>query len=137
MYFKDQNRNRLQSYSLLPILVAVDILQESHEPERRFDWRGMDYIMDRTAMRKLLHWLDEDEREFRDFRIEAQRVGTRTVLFTQWEPRRIELPYTNTYGAGFMEIATDPPPSCPESTGYFRIMSYVGAFPPFLQSIAL
>jgi hypothetical protein len=127
-YFKDQNGYRLQAYSLLPILAAADAL--ASPADTPVDWRATDYIMDRNAMRKLLHLLDPGQRELRDFRLDAQRVGARTVLLelAQWEPRHIERPHPHTFGAGFVETATAPPPGCEGATGYFRVASYVRAF---------
>jgi hypothetical protein len=124
-YFKDQNGYRLQAYSLLPILAAADAL--ASPADAPVDWRATDYIMDRNAMRKLLHLLDSGQRELRDFRLDAQRVGARTVLLAQWEPRHIERPHPHTFGAGFVETATAPPPGCEGATGYFRVASYVRA----------
>jgi hypothetical protein len=122
-YFKDQNGYRLQAYSLLPILAAVDAL--AAPADAPVDWRGTDYIMDRNAMHKLLHLLDPNQRELRDFRLDAQRVGARTVLVAQWEPRHIERSHSHTFWAGFLETATAPPPGCEGTTGYFRVASYV------------
>jgi hypothetical protein len=123
----NENGYRLQSHSLLPILMAVDTMQLVQKiSDKPLDWRKVDYVMDRDAFRKLLHWLDKDQRELSDFRIDTQLVGEHTVLCTRWEPHDIiRLPSSGTYGAGFLEVASNPAPECDDTTAYFRIMNYV------------
>jgi hypothetical protein len=117
--YKDQNGHRIPSCPLLPIFVAIDAVQ----PTPALGWHTLDYVMDRNCMRKLLLWMEPKKSD--DFRIDAELVGQRTVLFHKWEPRAAFLTQPNTFGAGFATHTTTLAADCQASTGYFRIVHYV------------
>lgn len=72
---------------MLPLFVAADAIhgQKAAPP---VDWPKVDVITDRNGLRKLLRWLNPSPgREVRDFRIDVQLVGTKTLVLNRWEGR--------------------------------------------------
>ncbi|KAF7982174.1 hypothetical protein HWV62_29949 [Athelia sp. TMB] len=125
--YLDQNTYRSPSSSLLPLIRVVDIESPN------FDWSSVDLITDRNGLRKLLRWLRSQDADCREFRIDTQFCGEKTILFTRWEKRSVELldgrfnrfgkPY-QTYGFSFETASTQPVVGCEGSTGHHRIICY-------------
>jgi hypothetical protein len=92
-----------------------------------FDWSAIDFVTDRNGLRKLLRWIGRPDPK--EFRIDTQLAGKRTILFNRWEKRTREtvggMNYS-TYGFSFEKSSTKPAPDCKESTGHHRIVNYVG-----------
>lgn len=70
----------------------------------------------------------------REFRIDTQLVGDKTMLFSRWEKSSMELldKRVNKYGRpiqtyvfAFEKATTRPAKGCEGSTGYHRIVAYV------------
>ncbi|KAF9805023.1 hypothetical protein IEO21_09222 [Rhodonia placenta] len=80
--FIDQSGYRMPSCMLYPLFRAVDIVAEENETD--IDWLDVDFVTDRNGLRKLLRWIHADRKEFR---IDTQLVGRRTVLLSRWEKR--------------------------------------------------
>ena len=64
----------------------------------------------------------------KDFRIDMQLAGERTVLFNRWETRTREQMNGRTYGFNFEKASTRPASGCERSTGHHRIVRYVRIF---------
>jgi len=61
----------------------------------------------------------------RDFRIDIQLAGSKTVLMNRWEQITKEQPGARrSYGFNFEESMTNPGPGCGRGTGYHRIVAY-------------
>jgi len=61
----------------------------------------------------------------RDFRIDMQLAGSKTVLMSRWEQFTKEQHGTRcSYGFNFEEAMTDPGPGCDNGTGHHRIVTY-------------
>ena len=121
--FVDQNGARLAEYPMLPLFVAAD---EIHgQKAAPVDWPKVDVITDRNGLRKLLRWLNPSPgREVRDFRIDVELMGSKTLVLGRWEGRRREPPSGRSYGFRFEDATTRAAPGCP-SSGHHRTITYV------------
>ena len=122
VFFSDQNGYRIPKTVLLPLIVAVNKQTESSK-SLPFDWPSIDIVTDRNNLRKLTRWVSGNAE--RDFRIDLQLAGKRTVLMNRWEKRTREAFNGKTYGYSFEKASTNPAPGCRDSTGHHRIISYV------------
>jgi len=86
--FVDQAGERMGSLTLHPLIRAVDL--ESEEQGEEFDWSTVDFVTDRNSIRKLLSWIQADDRKAQPFRIDTQLAGKGTVLLNRWEKRTKE-----------------------------------------------
>ncbi|KAJ6624424.1 hypothetical protein B0H10DRAFT_739122 [Mycena sp. CBHHK59/15] len=125
IFFVDQNGFQMPSAVLLPLITAVDKVNEANSSPSGFDWSAVDFVTDRNGLRKLMRWIDgiNDEVPPKDFRIDLQLVGN-TVLFNRWEKRTRENFSGFTYGFNFEKASTEPAPGCEESSGHHRIVKY-------------
>lgn len=127
--FVDQNGHRMGPRTLLPLIRAVqDVESQSGTKEKdQFDWPSVDFITDRNGLRKLLKWANYASGDPpRDFRIDLQLAGSKTVLMNRWEQITKEQPGTRrSYGFNFEEAMTTSVPGCERGTGYHRIVTYV------------
>lgn len=123
--FVDQNSLRMPSMPLYPLIksVTADV-----------DWPSIDIVTDRNNLRKLLRFIEG--RADKDFRIDLQLAGKKTVLMTRWEKRNREMMSGKTFGFGFEKAQTVPVAGCEESTGHHRVVNYVGFFPFWLMGEA-
>jgi hypothetical protein len=118
---------------MLPLFTAADAIHGKGAP---VDWPNVDMITDRNGLRKLLRWLNPSPgKEVRDFRIDVDLVGTKTVILSRWESRTREPFNGRSFGIGFEEAMTRPAPGCPRS-GHHRAITYVRCvhwqrYPPF------
>lgn len=117
---KDQNGYRVPKAVLLPLFEAVNKVNNSSP----FDWPSVDIITDRNNLRKLTRWA-ENGSQGRNFRIDFQLAGKKTVLMNRWEERYHEMFSGRTFGFSFEKASTDPAPGCKDSTGHHRIVTYV------------
>ena len=108
---------------MLPLFAAADEIH-GHKTAP-VDWPKVDVITDRNGLRKLLRWLNPSPgREVRDFRIDVQLVGTKTLVLGRREARSREPAGGRSYGFGFEEATTRAAPGCPRS-GHHRAIAYV------------
>ena len=135
--FVDQSGHRMGSRTLLPLIRAVqDIESQSNTKEEdKFNWSSVDFVTDRNGLRKLLRWIFAEPGDPpKDFRIDMQLAGSKTVLMNRWEQFTKEEPgVRRSYGFNFEEVMTIPSPGCERGTGYHRIITYVG--PPTIVLI--
>jgi len=113
----DQNTHRMAEAPLLPLMVAVD----ANEDADMFKWSAVDYVTDRNAIRKILRWVGGDD--VRDFRIDLQRAGRKTVMMCRWDNKTTEPFVGFTYGFNYFNKSTQK--AHPEGTGHHRIINYV------------
>ena len=117
------------SRTLFPLIRAVQDVESQLETqeEEKFDWSSVDFVTDRNGLRKLLRWINSTSRDPpRDFRIDMELAGSKTVLMSRWEQITKEQPGTRrSYGFNFEEDMTVPGPGCERGTGYHRIVTYV------------
>lgn len=114
----DQNTHRMAEAPLLPLMVAVD----ANEDADMFEWSSVDYVTDRNAIRKILRWVGGDD--VRDFRIDLQLAGRKTVMMCRWDNKTTEAFVGFTYGFNYFNKSTKK--AHPEGTGHHRIINYVG-----------
>jgi hypothetical protein len=82
----------MSEYPLLPLFAAADAIHDNNK-KPPVDWPAVDVITDRNGLRKLLRWLNPSEgREVRDFRIDVELVGAKTIVLNRWEGRTREPP---------------------------------------------
>ena len=124
-HYVDQNSHRMPSANLLPLIVAVNQKQKD-EGTSPFPWNSVDFVTDRNGLRKLLRWIIGGE--VREFRIDVELVGTKTILFSRWEKRTQEQSSGRTYGFKFEKASTNHALGCEEGSGHHRINSYVRLF---------
>lgn len=117
----DQNTYRMPSATLLPLVVAVN-QKRKDEGADPFPWGTMDIVTDRNGLRKLLRWIIGGE--VKEFRIDAQLAGDKTVLLSRWEKRTREELSGRTFGFNFEKASTAPAAGCEQSSGHHRIVSY-------------
>ncbi|TFK40515.1 hypothetical protein BDQ12DRAFT_679577 [Crucibulum laeve] len=111
----------MPSAVLLPLITAVDI-KAKEEGLLSFDWPSVDFVTDRNGLRKLLRWIVGGE--VKNFRIDLQLAGEKTVLFNRWERRTRELFSGYTFGFNFEKASTKHAYGCENSTGHHRIVTY-------------
>ncbi|KAF9452960.1 hypothetical protein P691DRAFT_802815 [Macrolepiota fuliginosa MF-IS2] len=116
----DQNSYRMPSANLLPLVVAVN--QKYKDEGVSFPWGTMDFVTDRNGLRKLLRWTLGGQ--VKDFRIDTQLAGSKTVLLNRWERRTREQFSGRTYGLNFEKASTTPATGCNETSGHHRIVRY-------------
>jgi hypothetical protein len=121
----DQNTARLEKYPMLPLFVAADAI---HDKKAQIDWPTVDVVTDRNGLRKLLRWLNPSPgREVRDFRIDVQLVGSKTIVLRRWEGALYNRPHPaigRTFGFAFEAATSRAAPGCPQS-GHHRAIAYV------------
>ena len=61
----------------------------------------------------------------KEFRIDIDLAGRKTVLLTRWEARTA-VHADQTYGFSFEHHTTEDAPGCGGSTGHHRVVTYVG-----------
>lgn len=103
---------------LLPLIEAVNKVKKTP-----FEWTSVDIVTDRNNLRKLTRWAGGGE--VRDFRIDLQLAGKKTVLMNRWEKRNREMFNGRTYGFSFEKASTNYAPECKDSAGHHRIVTYV------------
>ncbi|PIL35057.1 hypothetical protein GSI_02844 [Ganoderma sinense ZZ0214-1] len=126
--FVDQNGYRMDEAScLLPIFRAVDIVAEENA-DTSLDWGDVDIVTDRNGLRKLMRWLQytpgPEKEAPKEFRIDLQLGGKKTVLMNRWEKRTRENadPPKSGCGLNFERESTTPTKGCEKSTGHHRIV---------------
>jgi len=124
--YADQNGFKMGTQTLLPLFRAVDITSEVHSKVSQVDWSSVDFVTDRNGLRKLLRWVNHkpEGEPMKEFRIDSQLAGKRTVLFNRWEMRTTEQFSGVTFGFNFEKASTTPAPGCEGSTGHHRIIKY-------------
>jgi hypothetical protein len=123
-HFVDQNWARMSQYPLLPLFAAADAIHDNNK-KPPVDWPDVDVVTDRNGLRKLLRWLNPSEgREVRDFRIDVELVGAKTIVLNRWEGRTREPPIGKSFGFAFEAATARAAPGCP-SSGHHRTITYV------------
>lgn len=93
--FVDQNCHLVPSTPLLPLFLAVDAMPDIRTPSTpaatsgataKVHWPDTDFITDRNNLRKLLGWVN-GKSDKKQWRIDTQLVGNKTMLLSRWEPR--------------------------------------------------
>ncbi|KDQ49911.1 hypothetical protein JAAARDRAFT_74462 [Jaapia argillacea MUCL 33604] len=118
--YRDQNGFRMPQQTLLPLFTAVDVVQEE-DGKDGLPWSSMDFVTDRNGLRKLLRWIEGTAG--RDFRIDMQLAGKRTVLLNRWETHTREYA-SPSFGFNFEKKTTQYTSGCEQSTGHHRIVKY-------------
>ncbi|KAH9891861.1 hypothetical protein C8Q73DRAFT_792181 [Cubamyces lactineus] len=127
----DQNGFRMGGAScLLPLFRAVDAVAEENA-DTSLDWSIVDIVTDRNGLRKLMRWLRHSNatsggQPLKEFRIDLQLGGTKTVLMHRWEKRHreIAIPPKSGHGINFERQTTSQASGCQRSTGHHRIVQY-------------
>ncbi|KAH9480395.1 hypothetical protein JR316_0006993 [Psilocybe cubensis] len=115
--YVDQNGFRMPKQILLPLIEAVNKVKKME-----FDWSSVDFVTDRNNLRKITRWVGRGD--VRDFRIDLQLAGNKTVLMNRWEKRTREVFSGRTYGFSFEKASTSHTPECKDSVGHHRIIAY-------------
>jgi len=114
--FIDMNASLLSSAPFAPLFEAVNYL------EPKYQWPKLDILTDRNGLRKLLRWATG--KTDRDFRIDLELVGERTVVLSRWEEHNKQMPYANSgYGRNF-EVVYSTSPGKKRALGHHRIIEY-------------
>ncbi|KAH9046232.1 hypothetical protein EDB84DRAFT_1435628 [Lactarius hengduanensis] len=122
VYF-DQKNAQLAQYPMLPLFAAADAIHDE-KAALPVDWPTVDVVTDRNGMRKLLRWLDPTPgRAVRDFRIDVQLVGNKTLVLRRWESPAGGGLTNRSYGNAFQAEMTRAAPDCP-SSGHYRVVAY-------------
>ena len=120
--FVDQNGARMSQYPMLPLFAAADAIHDKKAP---VDWPAVDVVTDRNGLRKLLRWLNPSEgREVRDFRIDVELVGSKTIVLSRWEDQMRQPPGGRSFGFAFEAATSRAAQGCPIS-GHHRAITYV------------
>ena len=123
--FIDQNGHRMEDYTLLPLIRAVQDLTDQGVTQQ-FDWPSVDIVTDRGRLRKLLSWVTGRSDRWR---IDTQLAGANTVLLTgRPQVTRGTNDQDACYGFSFKEASTYPAPGLGDEPGHHRIVTYVRAF---------
>ena len=128
--FVNQNAHRLPDYPMLPLFAAIDTLT-ANGPREAPQWTSVDIITDRNNLLKLAAWADascSDPRKKKDFRIDFELIGNRTVLFQRWEERNSVRDQVG-HGDTFERMASHPAVGCEDTTlaGHARVVAYVSS----------
>lgn len=99
-------------------------------------WKSVDFLTDRNGLRKILRWTQHASG--RDFRIDTQLVGEKTVVLNRCEYSTIQYMKGNSYGFNFEKVTTVPmSPATQHAEGHHRIVTYVGLSPLLLHGCQL
>ena len=116
-------------HAFLPLIRAVQDVesQSGTNGKDKFDWSSVDFITDRNGLRKLLRWTNAAPGDPpKDFRIDMELAGSKTVLLNRWEEIMKVQPGTRrSYGSNFEEAVTVPSLGCDRGTDHHRIITYV------------
>ena len=130
--YVDQSGHRMGSRAFLPLIRAVqDVESQSGTKEKdKFDWSSADFVTDRNGLRKLLRWINATPGDPpKDFRIDMELAGSKTVLLNRWEEiTKLEPGTRRSYGSNLEEAVTVPSPGCDRGTDHHRIVTYVRLF---------
>jgi hypothetical protein len=122
----------MSQYPLFPLFAAADAIYDN-DKKAPVNWPSVDVVTDRNGLHKLLRWLNPSEgREVRDFWIDVELVGDRTIVLTRWEGRTREPPIRRSFGFAFEAATSRAEPGCP-SSGHHRTITYVRYHCMFLQ----
>ncbi|KAH8922498.1 hypothetical protein BT69DRAFT_235006 [Atractiella rhizophila] len=122
--FIDQNGARsdtLRISPVSPLLTAIDACNPN------FNFADIDLITDRICLQRLIQWLTGTgmtDRE-REFRIDVQLAGEKTMIFSRWENATTEDIPPNTFwgfGQNFVKAVTTQ--TNKNASGHNRIVSY-------------
>ena len=106
---------------MLPLLAAADTIH-SQGTAPPVDWPTVDVIAERNTLCSLMRWLNPSPgRESRDFRIDVQLVGTKTLLLRRWEGPRREIHENRSFGHNFVAAMTRAAEDCPSSRHQWAI----------------
>jgi hypothetical protein len=89
------------------------------------EWKNLDFVTDRNSLRKLLRWVRGTGR---DWRVDIELVGNKTIFLNRWEQQTIDRLHGTTYGFGFEKAATRPVLGATGLSSHMRIASYVSYF---------
>lgn len=128
-FFRDQNGFRLPEATLVPLIAAVD---QHAEDEGRGDycWSSIDIVTDRNGLRKLMRWIGWKNsgtvayNNEKDFRIDLQLAGEKTILFNRYETQTQQYFSGYTFGFNFEKATTSRADGCEKGTGHHRIVQY-------------
>lgn len=120
----DQDGTHVPSWPLLPVFLAADVV--SGLKQKPVDWPSIDVIANRNSLRKLLDWATTSNRRQRDFRIDLELAGERTVLLNRWVESLKVYVDRNSYGHNFEEESTKPAEGCEQTVRHLRVVKYVG-----------
>ena len=74
----------MNSTPLLPLIKAMKFMPQTQgRSDLEVNWPSVDFVTDRSNLRKLLRWIDGYAG--RGFRIDAQLARSGTVLLSCWE----------------------------------------------------
>ena len=122
--FIDQNGHRMEDFTLLPLIRAVQDLTDQGVTQK-FDWPSVDIVTDRGRLRKLLWWATGRSSQWR---VDTQLAGANTVLLTgRPQVTRGARHQGASYGFSFKEASTYPAPGLGNEPGHHRIVAYVRA----------
>lgn len=110
----NQNAFRCPDSPLTPLVESV----RDWAPE--FDFSTIDVVTDRNNLRKLIGWAQGSKDEFR---IDLQRAGDGTVLFSRWQTKTRE-PAQKSYAHEFERTMTRAQGGNP-GENHHRIVTYV------------
>ena len=88
--------------------VSADAIHSHETAPPPVGWPSVDVVTDRNGLRK---HNPSPGRQVRDFRIDVQLVGTRTLVLGSWEGSSRESPTKCTYGIGLENALTRPAPA--------------------------
>lgn len=113
----DINGSRLSTAPFAALISAVKHLEPTYELGE------LDILTDRNSLRKLLRWVTGTADK--DFRIDLQLAGEKTVIFSRWEEKAVvDWFQHHGYGHNF-EAAYAKWPGGPKLIGHHRIVEYV------------
>jgi hypothetical protein len=123
--FVDKHSEGSPEYPMLPLFAAADAIHGRNAP---VEWPAVDVITGRNSLRKLMRWLNSSVRKkVKDFRIDVDLIGTKTILLSRWENQTCEPPTGRIFGFAFEDAMTWPAPGCP-SSDHHRVITYVRCF---------
>jgi hypothetical protein len=125
----DQNGARMPTAPLVPLFKAVDYMSTIDANHVPVDWPSVDLVTDRNGLRKLLRWVVSNGRRTKDWRIDVQLAGTKTMIFSRRETSAKRVADGSSYGKSFEKMFSTPAPGCEKSSGHHRIISFVSLLP--------
>ena len=129
--------------TLVPLFRAVDVVAEENA-DTTMDWSAVDFVVDRSSLRKLLRWarradsetdtnpqqsVEGSKSDAHDFRLDLQLAGKKTVLVERWDTRTYQIAQPPKFGCrnNFDDAATSPASGCEMSKYHNRIVQYVSS----------
>ncbi|KAK7685792.1 hypothetical protein QCA50_011138 [Cerrena zonata] len=118
--YVNQNAFRMPKAPLQPLVLCVD------EVTPEFDWSSVDFVTDRSNLRKFIRLISRTRKSTKPWRIDTQLAPGKkgTILLNRWERRDREMAGGASRGFAFEKHTTRVVDGCEGSSSHHRVVCY-------------